>query len=125
MMIKIPFVSIPFVRFIDEYDIGFWVWSKPEDPSHRVYIERRKDILIAGAEKDGERLIAAIWRGTQGHPLNCLLDFRGKYAENMNSDLIDDEITERIWDWIQGQAITMQLVIIKSKNEMEKNENYL
>lgn len=118
-------MSIPFVRYIDEYDIGFWIWSKKEDPGHRVFIERRDDILIAGAEKDSERLIAAIWRGTPGHPLYHLLDFQGKYAEHMNSDLIDDEITERIWEWIQGQAITMQLVIIKTKSELENNENYI
>ena len=117
MMVKIPFASIPFVRYIDEYDIGFSVWSKPDNPLHRVFIERRNDILIAGVDIGTVRLISGMWRGSPGHPLNTLIDYRGDLAQHMNSDLTEDQKTERIWDFLQGQAITMELVVIQGQGE--------
>lgn len=123
-MVKIPFISIPFVRYIDEYDIGFWIWAKPDNLKHRVYIERREEILIAGVDIGEVRLISGMWRGSPGHPLDVLLDYRGDLAQHMNTDLTNDEMSERIWDFLQGQAITMQLVVINGKEEAS-NENYL
>ena len=104
---------------LDEYDIGFWVWSKPENPLHRVYIERRDEILIAGVDFGEARLISGLWRGTPGHPPGILADYRGDLAAHINLDLTDDEVTDRIWDFLQGQAITMNLVVIKGKNQMD------
>lgn len=110
---------------IDEYDIGFWVWVKPKNTRHRVFIERRDDILIAGVDLREARLISGMWRSSPGYPLSKLLDYRGTLASHMNLDLTQYETTDRIWDFLQGQAITMKLVITKTKNEMKKNENYL
>lgn len=122
---KVPLISIPIMLELDDYDIGFWIWSKPDNPKHRVYIERRDEILIAGVDLGDVRLISGMWRGTPEHALRELLDYRGDLATHMNSDLTEDERTERIWDFLQGQAITMMLVVIKGKNEEASNENYL
>lgn len=113
--LKLPFLSIPFVFQIDDFDIGFWIWTKKDNEKHCVFIECRDEILIAGADLAGERLIAGIWRGAPGRPLYKILDYSGKYAKNMNPDLSDDEITERIWDFIQGQAITMTLIVTQGR----------
>ena len=109
---------------IGQYDIGFWVWVKPDADRHYVYIERRNGIMIAGADHAGQRLIAGMWRQTQGNPFGTILDYCGKYAVNMNTELVDEEITERIWDFIQGQAITMKLSIICGKDGHRSSECY-
>ena len=110
---------------LDKFDIGIWVWTKPANPQHRVYIERREEILIAGVDLGEVRLIAGIWRGTPGHPLNTLIDYRGDLAQHMHSHLTADQMTERIWDFIQGQAITMKLVVNNGKNEKASNETFM
>lgn len=116
LILKIPLFSIPFIDEIDRYDIGFWVWMKPESNGHYVFIERRDGIYIAGADNAGERLIVGVWRETPKNPLGILLDYGGKFAANMNPDLTDEEVTERIWDFLQGQALTMKLSIARGKN---------
>lgn len=115
--LKVSFLSIPFMHEIGQYNIGFWVWVKPDADRHHVFIERRDGIMIAGADHGGERLIAGMWREIQGNPFGSILNYCGKYAANMNADLVDEQITERIWDFIQGQAITMILVVARGNDQ--------
>jgi hypothetical protein len=116
-VMNVPAFSIPPLDELGEYDIGAWLWSKPDENSNNaiygpyVWIYHRDGNWFAGAASDGECLIAGVWKEDPENSsrLGELIGITGKYAPPMDTwTLTNEQRTERIWSFLEVQAITMR-----------------
>jgi hypothetical protein len=116
---RLPALSIPKLEDLEHYDIGLWVWSKPDRSAsastekkylnQHVFIEHYEGQWAAGAKVNGEYQIVGIWQEDVSGAIGKLIGTHGKYSKNINPEFDGETVTNRIWGYLAGDAIAMDL----------------
>jgi hypothetical protein len=82
--------------------------SAPASPRY-VWLCQRGDVWVAGVESDQKVPLMAAWRRSPDGGLADLLSVSGRLSESLRKDLSDTEKTRRIWNYLENEALTLNL----------------